>query len=261
MTCFSLQVPITDTNFTLILPFSSHHILSASLAVSYKIGERERTKVKLIAVNLIFTYSELFVQPSGESSPLCRSLRLGYICTGHWPQLKPVMLAWHTWPGDREPKQTVFVTFVFWSQGCILPFLHYDTIYGLRLSCLWLLAFRIKWHELWICNQIFCAQAHTNEHAHKQTLHTLKQVPYPRGKVVNITQRSRNHNKDPGNKMWYFRVSLSLSVSIHPACMELPANLADTMPPFRGMASAIYLWSHSTNCGDKKVVSAGAYNA
>lgn len=122
MTCFSLQVPITDTNFTLILPFSSHHILSASLAVSYKIGERERTKVKLIAVNLIFTYSELFVQPSGESSPLCRSLRLGYICTGHWPQLKPVMLAWHTWPGDREPKQTVFVTFVFWSQGAFCPF-------------------------------------------------------------------------------------------------------------------------------------------
>lgn len=145
--------------------------------------------------------------------------------------------------------------------GCILPFLHYDTIYGLHLSCLWLLAFRIKWHELWICNQIFCAQAHTNEHAQKQTLHTLKQVPYPRGKVVNITQRSRNHNKDPGNKMWYFRVSLSLSVSIHPACMELPANLADTMPPFRGMTSAIYLWSHSTNCGDGKVVSAGAFNA
>lgn len=212
-------------------------------------------------MNLIFTYSELFVQPSGESSPLCRSLRLGYICTGHWPQLKPVMLAWHTWPGDREPKQTVFVTFVFWSQGCILPFLHYDTIYGLHLSCLWLLAFRIKWHELWICNQIFCAQAHTNEHAQKQTLHTLKQVPYPRGKVVNITQRSRNHNKDPGNKMWYFRVSLSLSVSIHHACMELPANLADTMPPFRGMTSAIYLWSHSTNCGDGKAVSAGAFNA
>ena len=63
--------------------------------------------------------------------------------------------------------------------------------------------------------------------------------------------------------MWYFSLSLSLSVSvsIHPAYMELPANLADTMPPYRGMTSAIYLWSHSTNCGDGKVIFTGAFNA
>ena len=218
MACFSLQILITEISpsFYLSLLAISCQRLCGELHNTGKTIIKwalERTNVKLIAVNLIFTYSELFVQPSGESSPLYRSLRLGYICTGHWPQSESTMLAWHTWPDDREPKQTVFVTFAFWSQGAFCPFC--IMILFMAYICLvtdylpsglngmnfeYVIRYSVHRHT----------HTHTHTHEHKQTLHTLKQVPYPRGKVVNITQRSWNHNKDPGNKMWYFSLSLSL---------------------------------------------------
>lgn len=98
-----------------------------------------------------------------------------------------------------------------------------SAICGLHLCWIWLLAFRIKWHELWICNQISGAQVHTNVQMHAGT----NAVPDPGGKVENI--RPWRSWKDLGNKFCYFNLfnlsSLNWNILLYSVLFECKPSI------------------------------------
>lgn len=100
-------------------------------------------------------------------------------------------------------------------------FLHFCTLCGFQLCCLWLHAFWNKWHGLWICNQISGAQKHTNTNGEIQYYRTTD-VQDPEARLRRYgNQVDLKTKQESREQTCYFNLSCSLRLLFTFCCNRI----------------------------------------